>query len=366
MYIKNNELKHDITRLKKRNGFVKVGKNKRTLVNCLIGANELVDYEYEIKKIDSILNISEKPDIVSDLSTKRRKISESIWYKIVKDTPFVAATLPIYLVSKNSNKIDSSELLDIIIEQMENGVGMITIHPTANKQTFEYCKNRMIPITSRGGGIVIQDLILRDFLEDNVYLKILPEIIKYAQKHNVCISLGATFRSGNIFDSNDKAQIAEIKNQIELGKMISKSNVGVIIESPGHARPRDIIKISSLLKKEGFPIMPLGPIPTDIAIGMDHIAAAIGATIMGLEGCANIISTVTREEHTGGRPSIESTVESIRTAKIAAHIIDIHRMNDVDLDMSVANTRSISNTCIFGKETKYCDRCGELCPLRIR
>lgn len=46
--------------------------------------------------------------------------------------------------------------------------------------------------------------------------------------------------------------------------------------------------------------MPLGPIPTDIAIGMDHIAAAIGATIMGIEGCANIISTVTREEHTGG------------------------------------------------------------------
>lgn len=134
----------------------------KTLVNCLIGANELEDYKYEIK-IDCILNISEKPDIVSDLSTKRRKISESIWYKIVKDTPFVSATLPIYLVSKNNNKIDSNELLDIIIEQMENGVGMITIHPTANKQIFEDSKNRMVPVTSRGGGMVIQDLISKIF-----------------------------------------------------------------------------------------------------------------------------------------------------------------------------------------------------------
>ncbi|MCQ7013136.1 phosphomethylpyrimidine synthase ThiC, partial [Clostridioides difficile] len=71
--------------------------------------------------------------------------------------------------------------LDIIIEQMENGVGMITIHPTANKQIFEDSKNRMVPVTSRGGGMVIQDLISKNFSEDNVYLKILPEIIKYAQ-----------------------------------------------------------------------------------------------------------------------------------------------------------------------------------------
>lgn len=27
--------------------------------------------------------------------------------------------------------------------------------------------------------------------------------------------------------------------------------------------------------------MPLGPIPTDCAVGMDHIATAIGASLMG-------------------------------------------------------------------------------------
>lgn len=32
MHIKNNELKHDIIKLKKRNGFIEVGKDKKTLV----------------------------------------------------------------------------------------------------------------------------------------------------------------------------------------------------------------------------------------------------------------------------------------------------------------------------------------------
>ena len=86
---------------------------------------------------------------------------------------------------------------------------------------------------------------------------------------------------------------------------------------------------------------------------------------MGLEGCANILATVTREEHTGGRPTIESTIEAIRTARVAAHIIDIHNNNDTSRDMRVAEKRAKANTCIFGKDTKYCDRCEELCPLSI-
>jgi len=112
--------------------------------------------------------------------------------------------------------------------------------------------------------------------------------------------------------------------------------------------------------------MPLGPIPTDIAVGMDHVSSAIGATIMGLEGSANILATVTREEHTGGRPTIESTTESIKTARIAAHIIDIHNLNDDMMDLEVARARAESATCVLGSGTKCCDRCQELCPLMIR
>lgn len=371
MHNQNVEIRIDnnkyVTRLKKNDGFVEVGFQRNTLVNSLIGFNNTSEYKYELKKLTEISNMKEKPDIVSDLSTKKQKRAEALWYKVIKETPFVSATLPIYLVTQNKNNtIDENELLDTVIEQMEYGVGLITIHPTANEKIFEKSKKRFVPITSRGGGMVIRDLIAKRFYEENVYLKILSQIISYAKKYNVVLSIGTTFRSANIFDSNDDAQKMEIEAQISLAKLISQQGVGVIIESPGHAKPRDIKEISSVLKSAGFPIMPLGPIPTDSAVGMDHVSSAIGAVIMGLEGCADILATVTREEHTGGRPTIESTIEAIKVAKIAAHIIDIHNLDDTDNDMKITKSRAKSDTCVFGKDEKYCDRCRELCPLMIR
>ena len=352
--------------LKRKGGITEVGTGKKTLINSLIGFNLENEYEYELKKLDSIIKIVEKPDIITDLSTAKVCTTDTLWYKIANETQCVAATLPVYLVNRKDNIIDVIELLEIIIEQMENGVGVITIHPTVNKEIFSESKKRMVPITSRGGGIVTKDLIAKEFKEENVYLKILPKIISHARKHGVVLSIGTIFRSGNIFDSNDKAQRMEIELQISLAKVISQYDVGVIIESPGHARPRDIKEISKVLRRAGFPVMPLGPIPTDAAVGMDHISSAIGATIMGLEGCAHILAAVTREEHTGGRPTIESTVESINATRIAAHIIDIHNNNDTGIDMEIAQSRAKSNTCVYGRGTEYCDRCKELCPLMIR
>lgn len=367
MFDENYEISNSvhIVKLKNNGKFEEVGYGKKTLVNCLIGFNDLSDYDYQIEKIIEITKMKERPDIISDLSTKRVKKSEAIWYKVINETPFISATLPIYLTKKKNELIDEGELLDIIIEQMENGVGLVTIHPTANRVLFEASKRRIVPVTSRGGGMVIKDLVARGFKEENVYLKILSQIISYAHKHKVVLSLGSTFRSGNIFDSNDEAQKMEIEAQIKLAKFISQQNVGVILESPGHARVSDIREISSVLREAGFPVMPLGPIPTDVAEGMDHISGAIGATIMGLEGCSNIIAAVTREEHTGGCPTIESTIEAIKTAKIAAHIIDIHSTNDINADLRVAKARATANTCVLDKATKYCDRCKGLCPLSI-
>lgn len=352
--------------LKRKGGITEAGPGKKTLVNSLIGFNLENEYEYELGKLDSIINIVEKPDIITDLSTRKVCTPDTLWYKIANETQCVAATLPVYLVKAKDNIIDVNELLETIIEQMENGVGLITIHPTANKEIFSESRKRMVPITSRGGGLVIKDLIAKEFKDENAYLKILPQIISHARKHGIVLSIGTIFRSGNIFDSNDKAQRMEIALQILLANLISHSDVGVIIESPGHARPRDIKEISRVLRRTGFPVMPLGPIPTDAAAGMDHVSGAIGATIMGLEGCAHILAAVTREEHTGGRPTIESTIEAIKTARIAAHIIDIHNNNDTVIDMEIAQSRAKSNTCVFGKDTEYCDRCKELCPLMIR
>lgn len=48
----------------------------------------------------------------------------------------------------------------------------------------------------------------------------------------------------------------------------------VILQGPGHAAPAAIKRLAARMRQADCPIMPLGPIPTDLAIGQDHVSAA--------------------------------------------------------------------------------------------
>lgn len=109
--------------------------------------------------------------------------------------------------------------------------------------------------------------------------------------------------------------------------------------------------------------MPLGPIPTDLAIGQDHISAAIGATLLGLEGAAHMIAAVTREEHTGGVPDINATIEAVAASRVAARVIDLHRHGPSPQDIAVVQDRKAHRTCVVGRVVPGCSRCGDACPL---
>lgn len=351
-------------RIHARNNILNAGPGCKTLVMALIGASHTRQFCDQAKKIQVLVSLPEPPNIIGDLSIVCPAKGKPLWRQIVEETPIAAACLPVYTIENHRNgQISPNELLDVTIEQMEAGVGLITIHPTPCQKIQTLAQNRLTPCTSRGGGLIIADLESRSWEEDNVYLKILPEIIAHAKKNQTVLSIGASYRSGNIFDSGDAAQLAEIELQIQLALNINDQGVGVIIESPGHARPRDIKRIASILRSTEFPIMPLGPIPTDTAIGQDHIASAIGGTLMGLEDCGHILAAVTREEHTGGIPTAESTIEAVVAARIAAHIIDLELSNDDHSDRAIALARSRTRSCVVAKQTHGCDRCARACPL---
>ena len=340
------------------------GPGCRTLVMALIGASHTRQIEEQARKIQALSDLPEGPEIISDLSIISPDNGAPLWQRVLRETSAAAACLPVYTVSRTrQGLIDPSELLDVAIEQMEGGVGLLTIHPTPSREIQELAAGRLVPCTSRGGGLVIADAESRGWKEENAYLKILPQLIAHAKRNGTVLSLGASYRSANIFDSGDAAQIAEISAQAELARAIRSQGVDVIIESPGHARPKDIKKLAVLLRATGAPIMPLGPIPTDTAIGQDHISSAIGAVLIGLEGCAHILAAVTREEHTGGIPSLESTIEAVAAARVAARVIDLDQLDDDKPDQTVANARSIGRTCVVGKRSGGCDRCVKACPL---
>ncbi len=341
-----------------------VGPGCSTLVMALVGASHPRQIDEQSRKIRALSEMPDGPEIISDLSIIRPDNGPPLWQRVLQETSAAAACLPVYTVSRNDQgRIDPSELLDVAIEQMEGGVGMLTIHPTPSREIQELAARRLVPCTSRGGGLVIRDAETRGWNEENAYRKILPQLTSHARRNGTVLSLGASYRSANIFDSCDAAQLAEIRVQAELASDLRRQGIGVIIESPGHARPKDIKRLAVLLRATGIPIMPLGPIPTDTAIGQDHISSAIGAVLLGIEGCAHILAAVTREEHTGGVPSEESTVEAVTAARVAAHVIDLDQLDDDELDQSFANARSIGRTCVVGKRSGGCDRCVKACPL---
>ena len=108
--------------------------------------------------------------------------------------------------------------------------------------------------------------------------------------------------------------------------------------------------------------MPLGPIPTDRAIGWDHVSAAIGASYMAMLDGADIINAVTREEHTGGIPTINSIYEAIKSAQVVVNAI-----NDVKFfeKYNIMQNNKKNNCMGIIKEDVGCDRCKEECPFLL-
>ena len=88
--------------------------------------------------------------------------------------------------------------------------------------------------------------------------------------------------------------------------------------------PLNQITANVMLQKklcDGAPFYILGPLPTDIAAGYDHITAAIGGAIAGAAG-ADYLCYVTPAEHLG-LPNADDVHQGVMAGRIAAHIADI-------------------------------------------
>lgn len=344
------------------NDTVSVGPNSPTLLNVLLGANHVTEHVREWNKIIKITENHLPVSIITDLSLASCKKGDELWRKICNDTQFIAGTVPIYQSVSSAGDISSNALLDLIQEQAEVGVKLMTIHPTPTRRLLQLCKQRYIPITSRGGGVVCRDM-LKNFKKENVYMQVLDQVIEIANKHCVTLSIGSSFRSASIHDALDDAYISELSSQIEIAEYCKKRGVLTILETPGHASPQAIFQICNYLNDNcGFPIMPLGPLPIDSALQYDDYAASVGAILMGTRNCADILSVVTREEHTGGLPSEEALIEAINKYVVAKHIIDVYKVNDTNIDDELSLQRSKYKTCTEN-HSPGCDRCGPLCPL---
>jgi len=354
---------------------IAIGPGILVKVNTNIGISSPEHLETELRKLHALSTIGYAPDSMMDHTIIKLPRKQFYEYMIEEfDGPI--GTLPHYLAFDPDKGIAKEELLDIATAQAEAGVSFMTLHPTPTQELYEKaCRMRTTPTTSRGGGIVVSDMYINS-RRTNIVDSCFQDLLSILSRHNMALSIGSTFRPATVVEALDDIHRREIVLQGEYVRAAQEANIPVQLEGIGHIRLDQIYDYYELVASYEVPMMPLGPLPTDAAVGQDHIANAIGATHAAWINAAHIINSITREEHTGGIPTEASVLEGLKAARIAAHAVNISRFPKIaTINREVSDLRAKSHRCVvegglFTRSAKTqfslgCKRCGPECPLLI-
>ncbi|MBN1382844.1 MAG: phosphomethylpyrimidine synthase ThiC [Deltaproteobacteria bacterium] len=366
-----------------------VGKGTRTKVNANIGTSrDHADLAVELEKVRTC--VKSGADTIMDLSTGGQ--IREIRREIVKESPLVIGTVPIYQAAAKMFdqrmsvlEMTADDLFNAIEENGEDGVDFITVHCGVTRESVAFIEEqgRLLGIVSRGGSILAHWMDCNQ--EENPLFAQYDRLLEIAQRYDMVLSLGDGLRPGCIADATDRGQVEET---ILLGKLAKKARakgVQVMIEGPGHVPLTDIVSNIKLQKSlcEGAPFYVLGPLPTDIAAGYDHITSAIGGAIAGAAG-ADFLCYVTPSEHLR-LPTLEDVREGIMASRIAAHIADIAKgfpgaeekdalmakyrkefnwQGQVDLSIDPETTKKYLEKSESAQE-EGCTMCGEFCAIKL-
>lgn len=365
-----------------------IGKGLLTKVNANIGTSPShYDIKEELAKLDEA--VAAGADAVMDLSTGGDL--DTTLNAILEHSPVMIGTVPLYKsVSKVLSEgrtcadVTEDEIFKEIQRQAEIGVDFMTVHCGITRESIRVLKkcSRVMGMVSRGGSLMAE-WIVKNHSENPLYEKY-DRLLEIARTHDVTLSLGDGLRPGSILDAEDRAQGAELIILGELAQRARDAGVQVMIEGPGHV-PLSRISGDMIAQKRicgGAPYYVLGPLPTDIAAGYDHICGAIGGAIAAASG-ADFLCYVTPAEHLS-LPDVDDVREGVIASKIAAHIGDLEKGIESawakDRQMSEARRRfdweTMFSTAIYPKKARemrhrsedkdrdVCTMCGDFCALK--
>lgn len=350
-----------------------IGSNALLKVNTNIGVSNKESLSDELEKLDTLSKLPYSPDSMMDHTII--KLEKPLWKYMVEMFDKPVGTLPHYSLFHKERGIDIIQLLETIDEMGESGISFMTFHPTATIALLEVAKqDRIIPSTSRGGVLLLKDAQINK-RKTNIIVDYFDEILKICKKHHITISVGTAFRPACINEALDRTQLLEINEQKKYINYIKSKGVNTMMEGVGHLSLDKIKEYCGIIENINTPLMPLGPMPTDATIGFDHVTSAIGATVISLNGNVGIINSVTREEHTGGVPNLDSIIEGLKSARVAAHCINLTRFNAYrSIDSAISSKRALSKSCVISggifnntlsNSVEGCSRCSFECPLSL-
>ncbi|MCP8322300.1 MAG: phosphomethylpyrimidine synthase ThiC, partial [archaeon] len=321
-------------------GSIGIGKGLSTKINANIGTSPIaVNPVEEVEKA----KVAEKygAHTISDLSMGGD--IDAIRRSIFDATSLPITTVPIYqAVAKRHSfhKVSRRDLITMIERHAEEGVSSIVIHAGFTLKILEKLKKqrRVMGMVSKGGSLTATWMI--EHQAENPFLESFDEILKILRGRDVILSLGNSMRSGCIHDLKDEPQLLEIKMNSELAKKANEQGVQVIIEGMGgHVNAGEILRYVKYHKKmiDNRPLFVAGPLPIDVAVGYDHIAACVGASIAAGAG-ADYLCYITPSEHLS-LPTVNDVKEGVIVFRIAAHIGDSIKYGISNRDLELAKRR---------------------------
>jgi 5-hydroxybenzimidazole synthase len=368
---------------------VGIGKGLRTKVNASIGtSSDIIDYAAEVGKAkaaaesgaDTLMELS----VGGDLDRIRREVIAAVDLP-VGNVPLYQAFCEAGRKYGDPNRLDEEMLFDLIERQCADGMAFMAVHCGINRYTIERLKRqgyRYGGLVSKGGVSMVA-WMLANGRENPLYEKF-DRVVGILKKYDTVLSLGNGLRAGAIHDSSDRAQVQELLINCELAEIGRDMGCQMLVEGPGHV-PLDEIEGNIRLQKRmsgGAPYYMLGPIPTDVAPGFDHITAAIGAAQSSRYG-ADLICYITPAEHLA-LPTEEDVRQGVKAARIAAYIGDMNKYPEKgrqrDKEMSKArrdldwekqfslalfpeDARAI-RACRMPEDEHTCTMCGDFCASR--
>jgi phosphomethylpyrimidine synthase len=366
-----------------------IGKGLRTKINANIGTSkDHNDLQLELEKLK--IAISAGTDAVMDLSTggNLSKIRKAI----IEESVIAIGTVPIYQAAvkmiekkKAISEMTANDMFEVIEENGKDGVDFITVHCGVTRKSIAALEEqgRVLGIVSRGGSMIANWMRCNN--QENPLYEYYDRLLKIAYKYDMVLSLGDGLRPGAIDDATDQGQVQELIILGELAARARTAGVQVMIEGPGHVPITEIEANIRLQKKicQGAPFYVLGPLPTDIAPGYDHITSAIGGAIAAAAG-ADFLCYVTPAEHLR-LPTLADVRYGVIAVKIAAHIADIAKgvkgarekdkkmsqcrknfdwQGQVDLSIDPAKAAELLEKSKSAQE-EGCTMCGEFCAIKL-
>ncbi|HEY3377705.1 MAG TPA: phosphomethylpyrimidine synthase ThiC [Armatimonadota bacterium] len=368
---------------------VGIGAGLRTKVNASIGtSSDLCSIPAECAKARAAEE--EGADTLMELSAGGDL--DAIRRAVLAETHLPVGNVPLYQAFceasrkyQDPNKMDAEYLFDLIEQQCVDGMSFMAIHCGINLYTIERLKKqgyRYGGLVSKGGTYMVSWMMTNG--KDNPLYDQFDRVAGILAKYDVVLSLGNGIRAGAIDDSHDRAQMAELIINCELAEEGRKLGCQMMVEGPGHV-PIDEIEANIIIQKRmsgGAPYYMLGPLPTDIGAGYDHITQAVGAAISSRHG-ADLVCYITPAEHLA-LPTEADVREGVRAARLACHIGDIVKLGDRarrrDKEMALARRdmdwQAQYDLALFPEVARTihesrrpssedtCTMCGELCANR--